>query len=73
MKVGLLTLEQKDLLVGQLVQHDWYFNPVQDVNSNWVVSTEEMDQCMYFDDYWVKNLPQIDWLGPLAPPTPPNV
>lgn len=72
MKVGLLTLEQKDLLVGQLVQHDWYFNPVQDIQSNWVVSTEEMEQCMYFDDFWVKNLPLIDWLGPLNPPLPPQ-
>lgn len=67
MLVGLLTNQQKDFLVGQLVQHDWYFNPVQDSNGNWIISTEEMEAAMYFEDNWVKNLPLIEWTGPYVP------
>ena len=45
MKVAVLTIPQKDELVGQLLQPDWYFNPVQDGNEppNWVISTQEID------------------------------
>ncbi len=38
--VGLLTEQQKDLLVGQLYAPDSYFNPLQDINLNWVISIE---------------------------------
>jgi predicted DNA-binding transcriptional regulator len=42
--VGLLTELQKDELVGQLYAPDSYFNPIQDINDNWVISVEEMEQ-----------------------------
>lgn len=66
MKVALLTIEQKNELVGQLLQPDWYFNPVQDGDNNWVISTQEIDanQNPTFD--WITELPLIDWV----PPTP---
>ena len=40
-QVGLLTEVQKDELVGQLYAPDSYFNPVQDADDNWVISTQE--------------------------------
>ena len=40
--VGLLTIDQKDQLLGQLYTSDSYFNPIQDANDNWVVSVEEI-------------------------------
>jgi hypothetical protein len=68
MKVGLLTLEQKNELSGQLYAPDSYFNPIQDINDNWVISTQEMEQCEVEEFMWVKDLPLIDYE---PKPTPP--
>ena len=57
--VGLLTIEQKDLIVGQQYTTDSYFNPIQDLNDNWVISIEEMEYCTNIDYLWVKNLDLI--------------
>ena len=66
--VGLLTETQKDELIGQLYDKDSYFNPIQDVNDNWIISIEEIDQCTNHEFIWVKDLPLI----PYEPkPTPP--
>jgi hypothetical protein len=66
--VGLLTEIQKDELIGQLYDDDSYFNPIQDVNDNWIISIEEIDQCVNPEFMWVKDLPLI----PYEPkPTPP--
>ena len=66
--VGLLTELQKDELIGQLYASDSYFNPIQDLNDNWVISIEEIEQCVNPDFLWVKDLKMI----PYEPkPTPP--
>jgi hypothetical protein len=65
MKVGLLTITQKENLNGQLVQVNWYFYPVQDCNTNWIISTEEIDNSIYPQNDWVKTLPLIDWCEPI--------
>jgi hypothetical protein len=57
--VGLLTIEQKDLIVGQQYTTDSYFNPIQDLNDNWVISIEEMEYCTNVDYLWVKDLDLI--------------
>lgn len=61
MKVALLTVNQKKELVGQLSAKDSYFNPIQDINSNWIISLEEVDQCVNPEFMWVKGLPQIPY------------
>lgn len=66
--MGLLTIEQKDLLVGQLYSDDSYFNPIQDIDDNWVISREEMEFCVNPNYLWVKNLPLI----PYNPKPDPN-
>jgi len=33
-----------------------FFNPVQDIDSNWCISVEEIDQCTNVDFQWVKDL-----------------
>jgi hypothetical protein len=71
MKVGLLTLEQKNEIVGQLYAEDSYFNPIQDVNNDWVISTQEMEQCVVEEFIWVKDLPLIDYEPKPTPPFPP--
>jgi hypothetical protein len=69
-KVGLLTIAQKDELVGQWFAPDSYFNPIQDINDDWVISTQEMEQCVNPDFMWVKDLPLIDYV-PKPQPEPP--
>ena len=61
MKVGLLTIEQKDEITGQLYAPDSYFNPIQDINDNWIISQEEMNQCCDSQFLWVKDLPKIEY------------
>jgi hypothetical protein len=73
MKVGLLTLEQKNEIAGQLYAEDSYFNPIQDINNDWVISTQEMDECVVQEFMWVKELPLIDYEPkPVPPPFPPK-
>lgn len=62
MKVGLLTLSQKNSIVGQQFARDCYFNPIQDNSNNWVISLEEMNGRVTNPDFfWVRDLPQIDF------------
>ena len=63
MKVGLLTEEQKDTLTGITYTYteDTYYNPTQDGDGNWFVSTVEMEKS---DIQWVKELPLIDYVQP---------
>ena len=60
--VGLLTIKQKDLIEGKEFTTDSYFNPIQDLNDNWVISIEEMEYCTNVDYLWVKNLDLIEYV-----------
>ena len=66
--VGLLTLLQKDEIKGQAYSADSYFNPIQDINNNWVISVEEIRDC---DLQWVKDLELITY-EPKPTPSPFN-
>jgi hypothetical protein len=68
--VGLLTVAQKDELIGQTYAPDSYFNPIQDINDYWVISTEEMLYCVNPDFLWVKELPLIIYEPKPSPPFP---
>ena len=69
-QVGLLTELQKDELIGVLYAPDSYFNPIQDINDNWVISQEEMYKNENELVAWVKDLPLIDF-EPKPSPLPP--
>jgi hypothetical protein len=58
MIVVLLTIEQAEQLKGQLYAPDSYFNPIQDADDNWIISTQEQEQCSID---WVKELPLIEY------------
>lgn len=70
-QVGLLTEAQKDSLVGQLYDEDSYFNPIQDLYDQYIISVEEMDFCVNPEFMWVKDLPLIDYKPKPSPPFPP--
>lgn len=67
-EVGLLTEAEKDSLVGQQYAPDSYFNPIQDINDNWVISIEEIDYCVNPEFQWVKDLPLIPYEPKPSPP-----
>ena len=70
-QVGLLTEAEKDNLIGQLYDEDSYFNPIQDLYDNWIISTEEMEFCVNPEFMWVKDLPLIPYEPKPSPPFPP--
>ncbi len=70
-QVGLLTELQKDELIGVLYAPDSYFNPIQDINDNWVISQEEMNNNENELVAWVKDLPLIEYV-PKPSPLPPT-
>lgn len=66
--VGLLTIEQKDSLLLQQYAPDSYFNPIQDLNDNWIISVEEIANCVNDEFMWVKDLPLIIYEPKPSPP-----
>ena len=67
--VGLLTEVQKDELVGVYYSPDSIYNPIQDIDENWVISTEEMIYTTNEDTLWVKDLELIEY-KPKPTPSP---
>jgi predicted DNA-binding transcriptional regulator len=59
--VGLLTELQKDELVGQLYAPYSYYNPIQDIDNNWVISVEEIEQTIAPEFMWLKDVPLIPY------------
>jgi hypothetical protein len=58
MIVYLLTETQKELLIDQLFDEDSYFNPIQDIEDNWIISKEEINKCTNKEFEWIKDLIQ---------------
>ncbi len=65
--VGLLTEVQKNELVGVYYSADSIYNPIQDIDNNWIISTQEMIYTTNEDTLWVKDLELIEYK---AKPTP---
>ena len=66
--VGLLTEVQKNDLLLQQYAPDCYFNPLQDINDNWIISIEEIANCVNDEFIWVKDLPLIIYEPKPSPP-----
>ncbi len=58
MIVYVLTIDQKDSLIGIEYVKDNMFNPIEDINGNWIISYEEVSQCSID---WVKKLNKIEY------------
>lgn len=69
--VGLLTEQQKDLLVGQMYDEDSFFNPILDLYDQYIISVEEMEFCVNPEFMWIKDLPLIPYEPKPSPPFPP--
>ena len=66
MIVYLLTEQQKNTINRHVYKDGMLFNPIQDINGNWIISIEEVEQSEA-PWGWVKNLPQIEY-EPVPPP-----
>ena len=67
--VGLLTLEQKNSLLLQEFAPDSFFNPIETaIENQWVISVEEMANCVNEEFMWVKDLPLIIYEPKPSPP-----
>ena len=67
--VGLLTEVQKDELVGVYYSADSIYNPIQDIDDNWIISVEEMIYTTNEETLWVKDLDLIEY-KPKPTPSP---
>jgi len=66
--VAVLTLNEKISLEGQLVQPDWYFNPILSGDTSpWVISQQEINESIYPDHQWIKDLPLVVYDPPQKP------
>lgn len=62
MRVALLSIEQKNQLIGLKYDNEQFFNPIQDYNDNWIISLEEINYCTNKTNIeWIDNLPIIDY------------
>jgi hypothetical protein len=59
--VGLLTELQKDQLVWQLYAPYSYYNPIQDIDNNWIISVGEIE-CANEEFIWLKDVPLIPYV-----------
>lgn len=51
--IAIITELQKDILVGKQFETDSFFNPIQDLNDNWIISEQEFYYCLglwYLDE-----------------------
>jgi hypothetical protein len=61
MKVRQLTIEQKDLLIGQTWDGVQYFNPTLDADGIWFISNEEVNGCTHEGMVeWIHELQEIE-------------
>lgn len=63
--VAILTIAQKNSLLGVKYDGVQYFNPVQDINGDWVISEEEINNCTHETCIWVKTLPLSTFIAPV--------
>lgn len=55
----ILTEAQKNLLVGQEIVLDWYYNPLQDINGDWYVGEVEVNVTVKTEFMFLKSLPIV--------------
>ena len=67
--VGLLTELQKNELIGVAYAPDSFYNPIQDLNDNWIISVDEIANTINPATEWVKDLPLTIYIPKPTPST----
>lgn len=61
--IAIITEEQKNTLINLTYDDVSFFNPIQDVNNNWVISQEEIELSNL---QWLKALPLVNFDAPIT-------
>ena len=56
--IAIITLEQVEILSNLTYNDGVKFNPIQDLNDNWIVSEDEINQSNL---QWLKDLPLTEY------------
>lgn len=62
-----LTIEQKNILIGQPFNDNALFNPVLNIDGDYFIFNEEVENCINPNYEWVKELPQAEYIAPPKP------
>ena len=67
--VAIITNEERDLLQGKTYDGIQYWNvQIKDINDNWIIGAEEINDCTMEHCMWVKDLPLTEYLPkPITP------
>lgn len=57
--IAIITQEERDSLIGQTFDGVQFFNPIQDINDNWVLSEQEINESTL---QWLKDLQLTEYL-----------
>lgn len=57
----ILTEQEKDSLVGKKYNQHSFYHPTQDLDDNWFISFQEINNTSNEDTIWVKNKPMA-WI-----------
>ena len=60
-KVGLLDQDEKEALEGEKYDLNNFFTPEQDLDGNWVLPINQIQNNKNIDFWWVSHLPLIDY------------
>jgi hypothetical protein len=61
-----LTIQQKNLLVGQQFATNQYFNPIPNIDGVYFIFDGEVEGCVNEEFIWVKELPTADYVPSIA-------
>lgn len=71
MKGYQLTIEQKESIQGVEYTPYQFFNCVQDISDVWFTFLSEQDKAEIGTQYaWILDCPLVEYIPPIAPPTP---
>ena len=60
-KVGLLDQDEKEALEGEKYDLNNFFTPEEDLDGNWILPINQIQNNKNIDFWWVKYLPLIDY------------
>lgn len=59
--LGILNEEQFLLIKDKEYKPGCYFNPINYINNQWLISKIEIDECIYPELDWLKNLELVNY------------
>jgi|688.fasta_scaffold173310_2 hypothetical protein len=61
MKLYKLSIEQKEEIQDKMYFDNCYFNPIEDINGDFFITQQEVDDCTNNNFLWIKELELNDY------------